>query len=240
MKSGEDKKQGGAKGLVRSLFDSLPVTDYAESAVDAVTDSSVMKDVPVVGTAIGLWQFRNKLKRKKFLKRVGAFYENVSELTLEELAKFDDGFKDADEAEEFVTDLIELIDRLENDQKTLMLGGAFKRLVRKEIDKDNFREMSRAFERLENLDIFFFMHGYHNPYIFEDALGDNLVAVRVCKRTIKIATRQTVMHDPSKVETYVDVAYSVTPFGRLVLETLHQVYAAKIEPENLIKTGKMI
>lgn len=240
MNESKDKKGGKPKGLIRSFVESMPGSDYAEAAIDAFTDSELLKDVPVVRSFIGAWDFRNKFKRNRFLRRVETFYSNISDLTEESLKEFDEAFESSDEAEEFVTDLIELMDRLENEQKAIMLAGAFKRLVRREIREANFREIARVFERIDNLDLFLFMHGYQNPHSFEHALGDILVNVRVCKRSIKTATRQTMMLDPSKVESYIDVAYEVTPFGRLVLETLHQVYQDKIEARHLIKTGPMV
>ncbi|MFJ4371383.1 hypothetical protein ACIP1T_02050 [Pseudomonas japonica] len=237
MSESKDGESAKPKGLVRRFFESLPIAEYAETAADALTDSEVLKEVPVISTLVGIWGFRNQFKRKRFLNRVEAFHSNVSELTIEELNGFDEEFESPDEAEEFVTDLIELMDRLENEQKSIMLAGVFKRLVRKELSRDNFKEISRVFERVNNIDLFLFMHGYKNPYSFEHALGDILVGVRVCKRDIKMATRQTVMLDPSKVESYISVSYEVTPFGRLVLETLHQVYEDKIDPGDLIKVG---
>lgn len=240
MNEPKDKKRSQSKGLVRSFFESMPGSDYAEAAIDALTDSELLKGVPVVRSFVGAWEFRNKFKRNRFLRRVETFYSNISDLTGDDLKEFDEAFESSGEAEEFVTDLIELMDRLENEQKAIMLAGAFKRLVRGEIRETNFREIARVFERLDNLDLFLFMHGYQNPHSFEHALGDILVSVRVCKRSIKTATRQTIMLDPSKVESYIDVAYEVTPFGRLVLETLHQVYQDKIEDKNLIKTGSMV
>ncbi|ATP51234.1 hypothetical protein CR512_18495 [Pseudomonas putida] len=236
----KDKKVSKSKGVVRSFFESMPGIDYAEAAVDMLTDSELLKNVPVVRSFVGAWEFRNKYKRSRFLKRVEVFHSNISELTDDDLNKFDEEFENAGEAEEFVTDLIELMDRLENEQKAIMLAGVFKRLVRREIREQNFREIARVFERVDNLDLFLFMHGYQNPHSFEHALGDILVNFRVCKRSIKTATRRTVMLDPSKVESYIDVTYEVTPFGRLVLETLHQVYQDKIEPKYLIKTGSML
>lgn len=240
MSAKDDDKRGKSKGIVRSFFESMPVADYAETAVDAFIESDAIKNIPVVGTLKGAWEFRNQFKRKKFLKRVEAFHSKVAELTLDELKEFDESFEDSDEAEEFVSDLIDLMDRLENEEKALMLAGVFKRLVRKEVSKENFREISRVFERLDNIDLFLFMQGYMNPHTFEHALGDILVSVRVCKRKIENATRQTMMLDPERVESFIQVSYEVTPFGRLVLETLHQVYSEKIAAEHLIKTGSMV
>lgn len=229
-----------SKGVVRSFLESMPAAEYVEMAVDSLVDSDALKDVPVVGSILGVWEFRNKFKRRKFLRRVEVFHSQVSELSLEELKAFENSFEGPAEAEEFVSELIDLMDRLENEQKALMLAGVFKRLVRKEIEQANFADISRVFEKLNNLDLFHFMHGYMNPHSFEDALGDILVSVRVCKRKIENATRQTMMLDPQRVESFIKVSYEITGFGKLVLETLHQVYADKIEPKYLIRTGVML
>ncbi|MCO7606648.1 hypothetical protein NJF44_15525, partial [Pseudomonas guariconensis] len=92
-------------------------------------------------------------------------------------------------------------------------------------------------ESLDNISLFHFMHGYHNHFIYEDSLGDQLVAMRVCKRKIENATRRLSSLDPSKVESYIKISYTITDFGRLVLETLHQVYSDKIDKERLVKEG---
>ncbi len=236
MCQARDDKKGVVKG-VQDFIKAMPLSEYAEAALDAVIDSDAIKDLPVVGTLAGIWGFRNKYKRQRFLKRVERFYLRASELDSEELKGFDEAFESQEEAELFVSDLIELIDRVDHEQKALMLGGLFKRLVRREISRDNFAEISRVFERLDNISLFQFMHGYHNHHVYEDSLGDVLVAVRICKRKIEAATRQLSMVDPSKVESYIKISFSITPFGRLVLETLHQVYNDKIEAERLLKDG---
>lgn len=236
MSDARSNKKGIVKA-VQSFFESMPFSDYAEAAIDAGISSDTLKDVPVVGTLVGAWEFRNKFKRQRFLKRVETFYSQVSELSSEDLRGFDESFESQDEAELFVSDLIELMDRLENEQKALMLGGLFKRLIRKEITRGNFEEISRVFERLDNISLFHFMYGYHNHFIYEDSLGDQMVAMRVCKRKIENATRQLSALDPGKVESYIKISYTITEFGRLVLETLHQVYSDKIDKERLVKEG---
>lgn len=236
MSDARSDKKGIVKA-VQSFFESMPVSDYAEAAIDAGISSDTLKDLPLVGTLVGAWEFRNKFKRQRFLKRVEKFYSQVSELSSEDLRGFDESFESQEEAELFVSDLIELMDRLENEQKALMLGGLFKRLIRKEISRGNFEEISRVFERLDNTSLFHFMHGYHNHFIYEDSLGDQLVATRVCKRKIESATRQLSLSDPGKVESYIKVSYTITPFGKLVLETLHKVYSEKIDKERLLKEG---
>ncbi|MCE0915616.1 hypothetical protein [Pseudomonas sp. NMI760_13] len=235
-KKGIEGKSDRSKGVVRSFIESMPAADYVEMAVDAFVGSEALKDVPVVGSLMGVLEFRSRFKRRRFLKRVEKFYSEVSDLSSEELKDFDESFESSEQSEEFVTDLIELIDRLENEQKALMLAGAFKRLVRQDIDKSTFTDMSRVFDKVYNIDLFHFMHGYKNPHTFEDSLGDVLVSVRVCKRKIENSTRQTMMLDPSRVDSFIKVSYEVTGFGRLVLETLHEVYAEKIDPEHLIRT----
>lgn len=236
MSEARDDKKGVVKG-VRDFIKEMPLSEYAEAALDASIDSDAIKDLPVVGTLAGIWGFRNKFKRQRFLKRVEKFYLQVNELDSEELKKFDEAFESQEEAELFVSDLVELIERVDHEQKALMLGGLFRRLVRKEISRDNFADISRVFERLDNISLFNFMHGYHNHHLYEDSLGDVLVAVRICKRKIESATRQLSLMDPGKVESYIKISFSITPFGRMVLETLHQVYSDEIEKGRLVKDG---
>lgn len=234
-KGGQEKP----KGWFRTFLKTMPVAEGAEAALDAITESELLKGVPMVSTAIGAWEFRNKYKRAKFLKRVEEFHSQADDLTREELDAFDETFDSVDEAELFVADLLELMDRLENEQKAKMVGGAFKRLVRKEITKQNFREISRVFDLMDNPHIFDFMHGYHNQAVYEKSLGDALVVMRACYRKFDLAERNRSMFESGEVEQYVKVVYEITPFGRLILETLHQVYADKIESEHLVRSGRM-
>lgn len=228
-----DKKKGRLESVKKSVGN-FPVVDYAEALFDSCVESDVLKEIPILSTGIATIKTYLQFKEGKFKKKVEAFVQSAGEFTSEEWEKFSDTLDKEKNKEHFIDELLEVIERAESEQKAEILGGVFRRLVKEEIEYGHFQDQVRITNDMLTINIHIFMHGYHNPYVLEESLGDILVSYRMAKRKIEIATKTTNMLAGTK-EQYIKTSYEITGIGFLYLATLHQVYEEKIEPRFLYK-----
>ncbi|WP_040269159.1 hypothetical protein [Pseudomonas rhodesiae] len=226
-----DKKKG-LISKVKKTAEDFHLAEYIEAMADAATDNEIFKAIPVVSTATAVVKTFLQYKENKFKKKVEAFSKAAGSFTDEEWKSFSETLDEEGKEEDFVSELLDIIDRVDEEQKAKIIGGIFRRVVKREISYAQFEDQVRATTGLQVINIHIFMHGYHNEYILEDTLGDVMAAQRVLKRKIEMATR-TINIAAQKQEQYIRVSYSLTEFGSAYLTTLHQVYKDKIDPEHL-------
>lgn len=218
--------------IVKRSGENLPLADYAETLIDAFMENELAKAIPIVGSGVALLKTYRQYKEAKFLKKVEEFYNGAGEFSEAEFKAFDEKLEKDGKKEQFVNELIEIIERAESEEKSKIIGGVFRRLIKAEIGYDVFEDQVRYTNVMALRDIHIFMHGYHNHYILEDGLGDVLFSNRMSKRTIEIATKTTNVL-AGETSQYIKTSYVLTEVGKLYLETLHQVYKEKITPEHL-------
>ncbi|QXH77437.1 hypothetical protein [Pseudomonas salmasensis] len=219
-------------GKVKKKAEDFDLAEYVEAMVDATSDSEVFKAIPFVSTVTGVVKTYLQYKEGKFKKKVEIFTEAAGSFTDDEWDKFYTDLNDEGKEDDFVSELLEIIERVDEEQKAKIIGGIFRRLVKREVTYSQFEDQVQATIALQVMNIHFFMHGYHNEYILEESLGDVMTAQRVLKRKIELAFR-TVNIGAQKQEQYIKVGYTLTAFGGAYLTTLHQVYKDKIQPDHL-------
>ncbi|PHX42529.1 hypothetical protein AO263_16585 [Pseudomonas sp. NZIPFR-PS5] len=211
----------------------LPLNDVVEAFIDTFVTSGALSALPITGTAVGLVKAYRGFKTQKLKQKLRGFIEGTGDLKQEEVAKFI-AATDPEDDPLLVEHLLELIEQAESEQKAKIIGVIFRRLVREKISRDQFADQVRCVSKIYILDLFHFMHGYHNPYIFEDGLGDILVGYRICKRTVSLTTKSKIFLSPQETEPYIKVSYEITGIGNAFLKSLHDAYSDKIDGKHLL------
>jgi hypothetical protein len=219
---------------VKDAASEMPVTDYAEAIIDAFVESDVLRDVPVVSSIFGVSRAYKRFKSSRFKQKVEEFYSSAGTYTEEEMKRFSLTLEQDGKKEGFLFSLIELLEKVDSEQKAKIIGGVFRRLIKREIDVDQFHDQVRVINSMLLMDIFKFMHGYRNDFHMEDGLGDILLVLRLTKRDIALAMR-TVNMMKRDSEQYVKISFALTDAGKNFLTTLHQVYEDKIDSSILFK-----
>ena len=226
-----DKKKGKL-GSLKDSVSNYPVIDYAESLLDACVESEILKEIPVLSTGIATFKTYLQFREGKFKNKVEEFVKSAGNFTSEEWKRFSDSLDKDRKKEHFISELFEIIERAESEQKAEILGGVFRRLVKEELTYSQFEDQVRITNNMLTLNIHIFMHSYHNSFTLEESLGDVLVSFRMAKRKIELAEKTTNLLAGTK-EQYIRTSYEVTGVGFLYLATLHQVHKEKIDPGHL-------
>ncbi|WP_330565245.1 hypothetical protein [Pseudomonas yamanorum] len=222
----------GIIARVKGAVGNLPFTDYAETLLDSCVENEVLKEIPVISTGVATIKTYLQFKEGKFRKKVEAFVESAGSFTSDEWAAFSETLEKEGKKEKFLNVLLEVIEAADSEEKSKILGGIFRRLVKEEIEYPQFDDQVRFTNDMQTINIHFFMHSYHNDHVLENSLGDILIIQRLAKRKIELATR-TINILAQEQEQYIRVSYEITGTGLAYLTSLHQVYRDKIDPEHL-------
>lgn len=233
----EDKKESKVSS-VKSKVENFPVADYAEALLDFCTESELVKAIPVFSTGVGVFKAYSQYKESKFKEKVRSFVDAVGDMSSEDWDKFEVSLEKESKKEQFLNELLEIIEKADSEQKAKILGGVFRRLVKNEIAHELFEDQVRITNEMRLLKIYDFMHGYHNPYALEESLGDVLVSFRMATRKIELDEKTVDMLSGKKVQ-YVKTSYEITAIGCAYLITLHQVHKEKIEAGFLYTGGPL-
>ncbi|NWD88232.1 hypothetical protein [Pseudomonas sp. K5002] len=207
----------------------LPLEESVEAFIDAFVTSGALSAIPVTGTVLGVFKAFRTYKSEKLKAKLKEFLNETSSLQRDEIGTFLlENKKDEDPL--LVEHLLELVEQAESTQKAMIIGVLFRRLVRGKITRGQFTDQVRFTNQIFIIDLFHFMHGYHNQAILQDGLGDILTNHRVCKRTMKIAYMDKNFLSQEKVQ-YIDVSYELTEVGKVFLRSLHEAYKDRINPE---------
>lgn len=210
----------------------LPLNDAVEAFIDTFVTSGALGALPITGSALGIFKAYQVFKTEKLKQKLQSFIDGTADLKKEEVDKFMTD-TDPDHQPLLSEQLLELIEQSESEQKAMIIGVIFRRLVRKRITRGEFEDQVRFINKIYIIDIFHFMHGYHNPNILENGLGDILTGHRICKRSISLATinKMSLMQEK---EASIKVSYEITGIGMSFLKSLHDAYRDIINNEQLM------
>lgn len=225
-------KEEGKMSKVKKGIENFPIADYAETLLDSCIESEILKEIPVVSTGVATIKAFLQFKEGKFKSKVKAFVDAVGDMSATDWEALAISLEKKGKKEQFLNELLEIVEQVASEQKAKILGGVFRRLVKEEIDYAQFEDQVRITNDMLTIDIHSFMHFYHNEFSLEESLGDILVSYRMAKRKIELAEKTTNMLAGTK-EQYIKVSYEITGIGFAYLASLHQVYKDKIEPRFL-------
>lgn len=151
----KDTKRGSA--LMSALkSDSLVdlTKEYAEVGIDSLIESKALESIPFVNTAVGLYKAASSVKDQLFTDKIVRFLTQFADLSDAERINMTERLNEDDKyAGKAGARLIEIIDRMESEEKPEMAAEFLKAFSRKEIDFNILRHLLVALERVPAFDI---------------------------------------------------------------------------------------
>jgi hypothetical protein len=129
--------------------------DFGEVALDSILKYGVLKDIPVIGSIIGVAKATISIRDKLLVKKILHFLRELGDTTEEERRKFLQEFEeDAKEQRKIGENLILLLDRLDNLDKSAMVAKLLKAYIKGEIKSyDEFAYYSALVDRSPMFDL---------------------------------------------------------------------------------------
>ena len=141
-------------------------SDLSEAVLDSFLNDGFLKEIPIVGTILGLSKTAIRLKDYLFTKKVLKFLAELSSISLEEKEEFLRKHEGTDEESELGETLILCLDRHENFKKSALLAKAFKAYVRNHLTNAQFYFLATAIDRAVTQDIDTFVEWFQQENDF--------------------------------------------------------------------------
>lgn len=122
-----------ANNRISELTDKL-----GETALDSWLTDSLLKDIPLFGTAITIWKTGNDIRAYHFTKKVIRFLMEIENASFEERQAFIKKCQPDDEREELGESILFILDSAKDVDSATYLGRNFTLLVKNDISEHTF------------------------------------------------------------------------------------------------------
>lgn len=140
--------------------------NLAEAGIDQLLQDGFLRDVPVLGSMIGVIRTAGSIRSLFLAKKLGLFLRSIQSIPLEDRRRYCETLRNRSERQRHGEALLLLLDRLDDMNKPEMVGKVFRAFVLGEIDERQFRSLSSAIDRLPVQylpDLFGFYADTRNP-----------------------------------------------------------------------------
>ena len=149
--------------------------DYAELAVDGIMDDGILKDIPLIGTVIGLMKFGNSVDKHLSIKKLYKFLNQLNSIPPELRAKKIDEINSSNKYQSNVGEMIfEILEKIESDGKPEIIGKLFKAVIEEKIDFLTYLRLAHIVKNLFYYDIVW-LNENTTDGVLEDATPDPIL-----------------------------------------------------------------
>lgn len=129
-------------------------SELAEVALDSVLKDELLKDLPIIGSLVGLWKVGISVKDALLFRKLLMFLRGIDSLSKEKRAQMIEELQSAGVEEDIGEKLLTLLDRFDATTKAKLLGKAFCLLAAETITTDEFWRVAFMLDRLQLMDLF--------------------------------------------------------------------------------------
>ncbi len=94
----------------------------SETAIDSALKDGILRDIPIIGTLIGIIKAGHEIKSALFLRKIAIFLKTLSEISDEERNIFVNKFDTLEKQHKFGETILLLIERAENMEKPKLIA----------------------------------------------------------------------------------------------------------------------
>lgn len=149
--------QNLSKDLVNSIVSSNAsqvYIDIGEALLDTKINDEIIKNIPILSTIYNLSKAFISISDKLFLKKVMSFLYELKSIDKDKIENFKLKMDSDDKFQNKVGEqLIFIIDKCEDDEKSVIVGKIFKAYLNEEITYEDFLMLSKSIELLGIWDI---------------------------------------------------------------------------------------
>jgi len=201
------------KSLIASIKCSKNSTDLfeklSEVAIDRLIDGEILKEIPIIGTAISIYKAGNEIAAYIFAKKIASFLSEVEKISTKERQDFFESLPEPEDEESIGEALLLILDKVDSYTLAKMLGKAFRLLAEGKISKPTYEIYVHAIKQLNPYLITQIKQLYANESFSSiDFLAG--VALSNCG-VVKMAVLSTINKDTQEINTLP----RKTEFGRI-------------------------
>lgn len=149
------------------------IKEYAELALDSGLSDGILKDIPVLSTAVGLYKLKTTFSDAQNVRKIAIFINQLQDVPEIDRANLMLKLEESDRFKESMFQKILLvIERLDETAKAEMVGNIFRLYVMEAISRDKFLRLSGIVQRAMLYDLLA-LH-YSESLYFKDREGVQL------------------------------------------------------------------
>jgi hypothetical protein len=149
--------------------------DYAELAIDGILDDGVLKDVPLVGTIIGVMKFGNSVNKHLSAKKLYKFLFELHSIPLEKRIRKIEEINSSKKYQSSVGEMIfELLEKIESDSKPEIIGKLFRAVIEEKIEYQTYLRLAYIVKSMFYYDLLWIKENCNGLKVnrnFNDAIG---------------------------------------------------------------------
>jgi hypothetical protein len=149
------------KSLSTSLVETITNPDLKEIGgellevgIDQILADGVLKEIPIVNVAVGIWKTGTAIRDHRFLSKLLQFLNESAKLSEKQREKLIENLEDDEYQKDAGERLIAIIDNLETKSKAKLVGKAIYLFGNAVISREEFWRISFIIEKLPMNDIY--------------------------------------------------------------------------------------
>jgi hypothetical protein len=127
--------------------------ETAEVTMDTFLKEGVLKELPIVGSLIGVWKTGLAIRDHRFINKLLLFLDESSKLSFEKRERIIEQLEETEFQSEAGEKLLAILDQLETGSKAKLLGKSLVLFGNKAITKEEFWRVTYIIEKLPMSDI---------------------------------------------------------------------------------------
>lgn len=125
------------------------LADISEVAIDSILEDGVIRDIPVIGSLVGLVRGGISIRDRIYAKKILRFLLEFKDIPREEIqAQIDELATNPKERQRLGEHLLLLLDRLNDMDKPALLAKAFIAFLEQRISREDFQGLAYAIDAL--------------------------------------------------------------------------------------------
>lgn len=181
-------------------------TGLAEVVVDRLIDEGIAKDIPIIGTVVGLGKIALGIKERLFLKKIIYFISELKNISPKNRKHLVDKINSSGKFRVDVGEkLLFIIDRCEDHEKAQYIARMFAAFICEKISYEDFLRSASIIDRIMLEDLIWFVSEDDGCFVYEemdDLINSGLFNISVVDQRqydLKLPTEYKLEADISNV-----------------------------------------
>lgn len=217
--------------LSKSLKETLTDSDFqdlsvsvAETIMDAAINDGLVKDIPIIGTIVGLCRTTINIKERLFIKKLVYFLSEIKDIPKERRKKM---ISEINNSEQFGVKvgekLLYLIDKCDDHVKAKLIAKIFAAYLNEKISYVDFIKASTVIDRAMISDLMWFIEGDWHEFSIEES-GDaiNYGLFEITPISLSIEQSEDMDFDNNFKIKGAEIKTQITVIGRKIRDILKE------------------
>lgn len=204
----KDKVKNSSVALVEKL---------GEVGIDSLIESNqVLKDVPILGSIVGVFKLGNSISDSLLLSKVKMFVESIGDVSYDKRIEFNEKMSDEKEFRKTSRMLLYYMDNFDTELKSALLGHVFTVYLNESMGEEVFRKFASLIDKMnyDDLKKFIESDGQFDWLYAHDYIANGLAMFVVPK----VSTLDDINCDDDIDQT--GMTYGCNPWGAEVIRVL--------------------